>query len=98
MDREDFFETANKLVNGERAEDYGDCYENHEKIAKFFDVIAKAAIQREGRITPSYVALMMASVKIARLCNTIDHEDSWVDLVAYGALGGEMSEKDSDDS
>ena len=44
------------------------------------------------------MALMMASVKIARLCNTIDHEDSWVDLVAYGALGGEMSEKDSDDS
>tara|TARA_E500000081_G_scaffold118579_1_gene122500 strand:- start:5240 stop:5536 length:297 start_codon:yes stop_codon:yes gene_type:complete len=98
MDRKKIFDTADSLVNGQRAKDYGDCYENHEKIAKFFDVIAKAAIEREGKITPPYVALMMSSVKIARLCNTIDHEDSWVDLVAYGALGGEMSDRKPDDS
>ena len=37
---------------------------------------------------------MMAWVKISRLCNTLDHEDSWVDLASYAALGGEMSEDD----
>jgi hypothetical protein len=34
------------------------------------------------------VALMMDWVKTARLLETIDHNDSWIDKVGYSALGG----------
>jgi hypothetical protein len=39
-------------------------------------------------VTAKHVALMMDWVKTARLLETIDHEDSWVDKVGYSALGG----------
>jgi hypothetical protein len=36
----------------------------------------------------------MAWVKISRLVETPDHLDSFVDLVAYGALAGEIQYRD----
>ena len=33
--------------------------------------------------------LAMVAVKMSRLINTPDHEDSWVDICGYGALGAE---------
>jgi hypothetical protein len=33
---------------------------------------------------------MMDWVKTARLIETIDHDDSWVDKAGYSALGGEF--------
>jgi hypothetical protein len=35
-----------------------------------------------------HVALMMDWVKTARLLQTPDHEDSWIDKCGYSALGG----------
>ena len=82
-DRTDLLMQANQLIKGDRAKDYGDAYENHDRIAVGWDVIAKSAINNHGRITASHVALMMDWVKTARLLNTIDHEDSWIDKAGY---------------
>ena len=94
MNRSSLLKSADELINGDRAKDYGDAYQNHDKIAIAWNVIAKSALARHGRITPSHVALMMDWVKTARLLNTIDHEDSWIDKAGYTALGGEFSQKD----
>ena len=91
MNRSSLLKSADELINGDRAKDYGDAYQNHDKIAIAWNVIAKSALARHGRITPSHVALMMDWVKTSRLLNTLDHSDSWVDKAAYSALGGEFA-------
>lgn len=84
MKRDEILETAKELINGDRAKDYGDATENFDRIAALWSVILNTPVTRKE------VALCMAGVKMARLVKSPDHEDSWVDLVAYGALGGEM--------
>jgi len=82
---------AEALINGDRQHDYGSARENLSDIAKGWTVIAKRAIERDGRITPAHVALMNDWQKTSRLLKTLDHEDSWVDKAAYTALGAELS-------
>jgi len=40
-------------------------------------------------VTAHQVYQCMVAVKLARLMVTPRHEDSWVDICGYGALGGE---------
>jgi hypothetical protein len=42
-------------------------------------------------ITPTDVANMMILMKMARLMNKSDHEDSWIDIAGYAANGCELS-------
>ena len=73
---------ANQIIK-KRGKDYGSAYENHERIAVIWTVIFG------HEVTASQVALCMAGVKMARLVQSPDHEDSWVDLAGYAALGSE---------
>lgn len=91
MTRDEILSTAQTLINGDRAKDYGDAKINHQRIADGWNIIVLAAIMKHGELTPSHVALMMDWVKTSRLLETIDHEDSWVDKAAYSALGGEFN-------
>lgn len=74
---------ADKLVNGARADEYGDAKQNFEDIAKLWSVLL------EKEVTAQQVALCMIAVKSARLMKS-DSPDSWVDICGYGALGGEI--------
>ena len=51
-------------------------------------------IEAESLEEAERIALMMDWVKTARLLNSIDHEDSWIDKAGYTALGGEFSQND----
>jgi hypothetical protein len=92
MNRDDILQTAQNLVRGDRAKDYGDAFENHERIAEGWNVIMREALKTHGYLTAEHVALMMDWLKTSRLLHTLDHEDSWVDKAAYSALGGEFAE------
>ena len=81
--REEILEEAERLVNGNRAKDYGDAYEKHDRIAKMWSVL----LGKE--VTVRQVYQCMVAVKLCRLIETPDHEDSWIDICGYGALGGE---------
>ena len=83
MNRKDILEKAEKMINGPRAKDYGDAHENHERIAKMWSVL----LEREVTVAQAYQC--MIAVKLSRLIETPDHEDSWLDICGYGALGGE---------
>lgn len=37
------------------------------------------------------VSMMMVLMKVARLENTPDHKDSWIDIAGYAACGGELT-------
>ena len=69
-----------------RGESYGDVLENHKRIASLWSVVLGQ------RVTPEQVVLCMTCVKVARLMETPDHEDSWVDIAGYGACGAEIAD------
>ena len=82
--RKYFLEEAEKLINGPRDKEYGPAKFNNERIAKIWSVI----LARE--VTPEEVVACMIGVKLARLAESIGHDDSWIDIIGYAALGGEI--------
>ena len=85
MQRGEILKEAHRLTHGDRDKNYGTPYQNHLRIAKIWSVILGI------EVTPSQVALCMAGVKIARLVETPDHLDSFVDGAAYLAISGELA-------
>ena len=75
------------MISGERAKDYGDAYLNHKRIAELWSPIL------DKDITVEQVYACMIAVKLSRLIETPDHEDSWIDICGYAALGGEKNER-----
>lgn len=76
----DYLQKASDAIYGARHQDYGDVRENFQRIADIWSVV----LGRE--ITTREVGLCMIGLKIARLVNTPDHEDSWVDIAGYAGL------------
>jgi len=83
MKRAEVLSKAESLVNGPRAKEYGDAHENHARIAKMWSVLLDTEVSVEQ------VYQCMIAVKLARLTVTPEHEDSWIDICGYAALGGE---------
>ena len=88
-DRHAILKTAGDLIDGERARDYGDATEMHRRIAVGWSEILGVNVRAHD------VTLCMIWLKMSRLIETPSHSDSCVDLVAYGALYGEIQSKDS---
>ena len=51
----------------------------------------------ERELDPTDVAVCMALVKLARIMETRNVYDSWLDAVAYFAIAGELAVKDWND-
>ena len=79
----EILQKAEQMINGPRARDYGDAYNNHERIAKMWTVLL------DKEITVPQVYQCMIAVKLSRLIETPEHEDSSIDICGYGALMGE---------
>lgn len=85
MNRTDILTTANELINGERDYVYGSPQENFERISALWSVVL------QHKVYPQQAAVMMALVKIARLVNSPDHLDSYLDSCGYLAIAGEIA-------
>lgn len=85
MNRTELLNGACQVINGDRDASYGSAQENFTRIARLWEQVLGI------NLTPETVALCMSLVKIARLVHSPDHEDSWMDLAGYAALGGELS-------
>lgn len=81
-------ERAISLVTGRRAQDYGDAEASFQRIADGWNIIVRSA---DGDLTPAHVALMMDWMKSARLLQSINHTDSWVDKAGYSGLGAQLA-------
>ncbi|ACE79982.1 hypothetical protein Pukovnik_56 [Mycobacterium phage Pukovnik] len=71
---------AEEIINGQRAQDYGDAKENHIRIAKLWE--AYTGVEFE----PEDVAVMMILLKIARFMENGYHEDTVVDIAGYAGV------------
>ncbi|QEP08841.1 hypothetical protein F0M17_02265 [Glutamicibacter sp. ZJUTW] len=80
--------TAEQLINGDRAKDYGDASENFQRIANLWTPILGV------QVTATDVALCLTQLKVARLITSPAHKDSWIDAAGYIALGGEIANKE----
>ena len=82
--REDFLNKAEELINGPIDKEYGPAKFNQERIATIWSVVL-------GRcVTPEQVVACMIGLKLARLAEDSTKDDSWVDIIGYAALGGEI--------
>lgn len=88
MKRGEVLKEAERLMYGERQEDYGTPYENHRRIA----VLWSAYLGTD--VSPMQVAICMALVKIARLQQNFEYskDDTFIDGSAYFAIAAELSE------
>jgi len=84
--RQSVLDEASKLINEDRASDYGDPKVMHQLIGDFWSTY----LGLETKLTPDQVAMMMALMKIARSTSSPKF-DTYVDLAGYAALAGEMS-------
>jgi len=83
-DAETIIDKAKKAIYGQRQRDYGDAKTNHERIAGIWSVVLGQPV------TAEQVVLCMIGLKMARLCHTPSHEDSWVDIVGYAGVWDKM--------
>ena len=81
-------ERAISLVTGRRQKDYGEADASFQRIADGWNIIVRST---DGDLTPAHVAIMMDWMKSARLLQSMDHADSWVDKAGYTALGAQLA-------
>ena len=95
--RQEVLDAASAAVNGSRDADYGKPEDNFSRIARLWNGhlinigLIQPSPQKDGYLEPSDVAVLLLLVKVARLAETPNHRDSWVDIAGYAACGAECA-------
>jgi Domain of unknown function (DUF6378) len=96
--RAKILQTAENLINGDRAQSYGPPEISFSRIANLWTAMGMAVqAQAPGEdiryrpVNATDVSLALIQLKAARLVASPDHEDSWVDIAGYAGLGGEIA-------
>ena len=87
LTRETVLANANTLINGDRADMYGDAHIAHDRIARVWSVIL------DTEVNAHQVCLLLASMKMMRAAVNPGYLDSWIDMAGYAALGAEIVSK-----
>ncbi|QFG08638.1 hypothetical protein PBI_VANISOA_57 [Mycobacterium phage Vanisoa] len=72
---------AEEIINGQRAQDYGDALENHQRIATLWNAYLQKPV-----VDHNDVAVMMILLKIARFMENGYHQDTVVDIAGYAGV------------
>lgn len=79
--RADILDTAKGYVLKDRNATHGDPEDNFGRIAELWTAYKRVPFNATD------VAVMMALMKVARIAQSPDHRDSWIDLAGYAACG-----------
>lgn len=85
MKKEEFINQAEKILVGERENQYGTTYDTHKRIAEYWSTYL------DKTITPDDVAMMMVLLKVARTQGGGVVVDNYVDTIGYAAIAGEIA-------
>ena len=88
MTRKALLEAAERVVTGDREDDYGAPEQNFSHIAD----LGTAYLLGGVHIKPHDVAAMMALLKIARVASGQHKNDNWIDIAGYAACGAELQD------
>lgn len=91
MNNIEILDNAKKTVNGERQDSYGSPERNFKMIAELWTVYLGTTV------TAKDVGLMMGLFKIARCRTGVGSADSFIDLVGYAALAGEIATEEKNE-
>lgn len=80
-------EDALAAVTGPRAEAYGPPIDNWARTVAIFNAMTGQSL------TPEQGVKFAIAMKLARLYQTPNHMDSWVDLAGYAWVGSEVVDK-----
>ena len=95
--REECLRTACEIVNGARAESYGDAEDNFQTIATLWETYLQAT-GCDVMIDTKDVAMMMILLKVARAAAPEAHLDNYIDIAGYAACAyGNYEMRRSDD-
>lgn len=81
-------EQAAKLIKVDREAEYGNCRQNHDRIARYWSTFLGI------NLCANDVAIMLALVKISRLSANYSHKDNYVDGAAYLSIAHEFNRQD----
>ena len=91
--RDDFLDAAQKIINGDRAEEYGPAERNFDDIRyEWAPIFERIRNNPDEKLDCIDVAMIQCKTKIARLLRNKWHRDSWIDLIGYAAIGAELAE------
>jgi len=82
---------AKRIVAGARRSAYGKPEDNFDRIARFWQAYFENTGRASAKVKAEDVSPLMRLMKEARLCETPDHRDSFVDLVGYALTGAEIN-------
>src|SRR5690606_19629301 len=82
---------AKAIVTGARRSAYGTPEDNFARIARFWQAYFENTGRGDVQITARDISPLMRLMKEARLCESPDHRDSFVDLVGYTLTGAEIN-------
>jgi len=85
---------AKAIVTGARRSAYGSPENNFERIARFWQAYFENTGRGDVKLTAADISPLMRLMKEARLCETPDHRDSFVDLIGYTLTGAEINKVD----
>ncbi len=88
LPHESILQEAERLVNGDRQQSYGDAYDSFDRIAKMWSAY------KGIKITPKDVASMMILMKVSRSV-TSSKRDNWVDVAGYAELGSQIEAREA---
>ena len=86
---EENLKTALKLLSGKRQHEYGNKKENHENIARLWSAYLDHFISAHD------VAILMLLLKVARAKFGNPSSDTYIDMVGYSAIAGELADEDN---
>lgn len=94
--RQEVLLDADRAVSADRNKTYGPPTKCFETIAAFWtaSLHAKGLLKPGFRLRAADVAVMLAQLKLARICTSptgAQHKDNWVDLAGYAACGYECA-------
>ena len=89
--QESVLQEAERLVNGDRQQSYGDASESFERIADFWHAYLKTKLKSDVHLSAKDVASMMILMKVSRSV-TSNKRDNWVDMAGYAELGSKLDD------
>lgn len=99
--RAEILRTAEELINGDRAQTYGDPEVSFGRIADIFNAMgyrhhvqipdAPLGTTRANRLDAVDAVLILLGMKLSRTIGGRTQMDNWIDMAGYSGLGAELA-------
>lgn len=86
---------AERLVNGDRDNQYGDPISDFRTTAEMWSAYLTRRLGVPVKLEPHDVAALMMCLKVSRISWVPEHVDNWADLAGYAACGWDCVEREN---